>query len=121
MWVHSIRLPTFKTVFGDHKIFKVCRISGDEVSKSEVAISKSNFLCVKSFVNESNNVFKGKEIIFATKGVYIIIKKTSESDSVILFTSNSMMEMLGCDSKNIPKTDNLYWIKKPKDILFCVT
>jgi hypothetical protein len=39
--------------------------------------------------------------------LYIIIKNTSESDSVILSTSSPMMEMLGCDSVNTPKTINI--------------
>ena len=98
--IKSIRIPTFNTVFGHHKMFYIYRKTPHGAENKNLELRDSYFESEESLVKCLNDLFIEESLYFSLEKSRITISNKSSTDSVVIRCSSEMMTMLGRSENN---------------------
>ena len=93
----SIRIPTFKTIFGEHKKIRLCVISPDRIIEKEFKLGKTNFHSVNQLSEYLNIFLQIYHISCIVTNGFLKIVNNSEKNRITISTTKYLMYIFGSD------------------------
>ena len=97
--VKSIRIPTFSTVFDEHKIFRIQRKTLHGIENKNIEMKDSYFETEEEFIRSLNKIFTHELLHFTLENSRVKISNRSITDAIVIKCSRGMMDVLGRHAK----------------------